>query len=97
MPSIAGITPIPFLTAISILETSGLISFKFGPIIALDPASERVWHAAQLPASRKISFPLLNNSSALALISHYITKKMAINNPSASIQQPTNDNVHPGS
>ena len=39
---------------------------RFGPISAIDPASDRVWHAAQLPASRNTSFPLLNNSSALA-------------------------------
>ena len=76
MPSIAGITPIPFLTAISTLEASGLITFKFGPIIAFDPASERIWHAAQLPTSRKISFPLLNNSSALALIIDVNIKNM---------------------
>ena len=31
-----------FLTAIKILCISGLISFKFGPTIALDPASESI-------------------------------------------------------
>ena len=42
--------------------------FKFGPTIEFDPASESIWHAAQFPAPRKTSFPLLNNSSALACI-----------------------------
>ena len=41
-PSNAGITPIPFVTAIITLIGLGLISFQFGPILPADPASASV-------------------------------------------------------
>ena len=56
-PSNAGITPIPFVTAKITLIESGLISFRFGPILPDDPASVSVWQRAQLPFSKNIFFP----------------------------------------
>ena len=52
MPKYDGITPAPLVTEIITLPKSGLISFKFGPTLATEPASLSEWHAAQLPSLR---------------------------------------------
>ena len=39
MPKYDGITPAPLVTEIITLPISGLISFKFGPTFATEPAS----------------------------------------------------------
>ena len=42
----------------------GLISFKFGPISAFDPASASVWQVEQTALFKKTSLPKSNLSSA---------------------------------
>lgn len=51
---------IPFVTTSTTLSLIGLISLRFGPIVAEEPASLKVWHDAQFPFSKKIILPKLN-------------------------------------
>ena len=53
----------PLVTVFITLLLSGLISFKFGPMSAFDPASASVWQVEQIALFKKTSLPISNNSS----------------------------------